>query len=232
MGLAGVAASEVSAQTAPAAGSRFVNVNIGAQPPVRSIDKSDSFPLYDETATVTTSQGISNGAIVDINGGYRVWRQLGIGIGYSTLMGETRDSSVVARIPDPLVYGRLKTVNTVATGLNHTEQGIYLQALWFVPITDKIEIALSAGPSFIRVKQELVSGVTVAPGTQNVSVVVSTESRTAMGANLGFDGNYFFSKRFGAGLFVRYSGGSIDLPGIEGLSVGGFQTGLGFRARF
>jgi hypothetical protein len=234
-GLAVAAASEVAAQTpSEPAKQAFLNVNVGAQPAIRSIASSSSFQLHDETATVTTSQGIGNGAIFDINGGYRVWQNLAIGIGYSTLFSNPYDNTLVASIPDPLFFNRPKTVTVVTTGLEHSEKTVYLQAVWIVPVTDKIDVALSAGPSFIRVRQELVlpSSVTIPVGTQNVNVATSVEERTAKGVNLGFDGTYLFTKRVGAGIFARYSGGSVDIPGAEGLKVGGFQTGLGIRVRF
>jgi hypothetical protein len=233
-GLAVAAAVGVGAQTpsVPAPANRaFVNVNVGAQPPIRSFGTTVSSALYGETATITTSQGIGNGAIFDISGGYPVWNRVAIAIGYSTLFSNTYDSVVVATIPDPLYYNRLKTVNTGATGLKHSENTVYLQAVWLLPVTDKIDIALSVGPSFIKVRQELASS-TIPTGTQSVKVEQSVEKGTAKGINVGFDGSYLFTRRLGVGLFVRYSGGSVDLPTVGKLDVGGFQTGMGLRLRF
>jgi hypothetical protein len=234
-GLSVAAVAEVGAQTPSVsrpANQAFVNVNAGAQPAIRSFGTSDSFTVFDETATITTSQGIGNGAIFDISGGYPVWGRVAIAIGYSTLFSNAYDSVVVASVPDPLLYKRPKTVNTGATGLKHNEKTVYLQAVWSVPVTDKIDISLSVGPSFVNVRQELVSSATIPAGTQNVIVVTGTEKGTAKGVNVGFDGSYMFTKRLGAGLFVRYSGGSVDLPKIGKLDVGGLQAGLGLRLRF
>lgn len=231
-GLATAVAPAAQAQIAPApATAGFVNINVGAQPQRRSIGRSDTFTLYDEAATLTTSQTIGNGAAFDVSGGYRVWHGLAIGAGFSTFAKKST-SSVVASIPHPLFFGQAKTVNASATDLEHTERGIHVQAVWFVPITGKMDVALSAGPSFIQVNQQLVPSTTVPAGTQNVNVVVGTVTGTAKGANVGFDVNYLFARNFGAGIFIRYAGGSIDLPGAPGLKVGGFQTGLGARIRF
>ena len=98
-------------------------------------------------------------------------------------------------------------------------------------MTDKIDVAFSAGPSFIHVTQQLAT-VTVPAGTQNATASQETQAGTAIGANVGFDGTYMFTPRFGVGLFARYAGGSVDLPAVSGLRVGGFRTGLGFRTRF
>ena len=209
----------------------FVNINGGAQPATRSIEKSETRPLFGETATLSASQEINNGAIFDMSAGYRVWHGLAIAFGY-THLGSTSDSSVVAVIPDPLVFDRPKTVTATQTGLGHSENGIHLQAVWFYSIDDKFDVALSIGPSFIKVKQELVSGFTIPAGTQNLTLTVGSEEGTATGVNVGVDGSYLFTRNFGVGLFLRYAGGSVDLPSVPDLNVGGFQIGLGARVRF
>ena len=227
-----LAAPDAKAQVAPPpANVGFLNVNAGAQPQRRILKTSVSFPLHDETATMTTDQGIGNGPVFDIAGGFRVWRALAIGIGFS-FFSDTGNSTVVATIPHPLFFGQSKPVNKTASGLEHSERAVHLQAVWFIPVTDKIDVALSVGPSFIRVKQQLVSSATVPVGTQDVNVVVNTQEETAHGANIGFDGSYLFTRRFGAGLFIRYAGGSVDVPGAGDLRVGGLQAGLGARVRF
>jgi hypothetical protein len=210
----------------------FVNVNVGAQPQTRSIDKSSTFSLYSETASVSSTQAIGSGAIFDVSGGYRVWRMLAVGIGFSNF-GKSSDSSIVAIIPNPFVFDQPKTSTATQTGLEHKEHGVHLQAVWFIPITDKVDVSVFGGPSFIRVSQQVVSSITVATGTQDINAPgVTTEEGTAKGGNIGFDANYFFTKNFGAGLFMRYAGGSIDLPSAPDLHVGGFQIGVGARVRY
>jgi hypothetical protein len=208
-----------------------VNITGGAQPQRRELGKTDTFTLYEEKATLTSSQPIKNGVFFDVSGGYRIGQSFAIGAGFSSF-STTSSASVVATIPNPLFFDQLKTVTSSADGLEHTERGIHLQAVWFVPVTDKIDVALSAGPSFIQVNQHLVSSVTVPTGTQNINVVTGTEEGTAKGVNVGFDGTYLFTRNIGVGLMIRYAGGSVDLPSAPGLSVGGFQGGLGARIRF
>jgi hypothetical protein len=223
---------EAGAQSSSAPASLgFVNINGGAQPATRSIEKSETRPLFGETATISASQGIKNGAIFDMSAGYRVWHGLAVAFGY-THLGSNSDSSVVAVIPDPLIFDRPKTVTATQTGLGHSEDGFHLQAVWFLPIDDKIDVAVSIGPSFIKVKQELVSGFTIPAGTQNLALTVGSEEGTATGINVGVDGSYLFTRNFGVGLFLRYAGGSVDLPSVPDLHVGGFQIGLGARVRF
>ena len=101
-----------------------------------------------------------------------------------------------------------------------------------MPVDDKSDVALFIGHSFIHVTQGLVSGATIPSGTQTVNLTVGSEEGTAKGVNVGVDGNYLFTRNFGAGIFIRYAGGSVDLPSAPDLKVGGFQAGIGARVRF
>ena len=225
------ARSEARAQTSPApANLFFVNVNVGAQPSRRLIEKNQSLPVFGETASISTSQPIRNGAMFDITGGYRVWHGLFVGVGFSSF-GRDSDAAVVATIPNPLFFDQPLTVTTTQTALAHTEKGVHLQAVWFIPTIDNIDVSVSIGPSFIHVKQEVVSAA-IPSGTQTLSLTVGSEEGTAKGVTVGVDGNYLFTKNLGAGIFMRYVGGTVDLPSAPDLKVGGFQIGLGARVRF
>jgi hypothetical protein len=229
--------SEARAQTQPPPATKgFVNVNVGMQPSSRSVGRTNSFPVYGETATLTTAQENGEGGIFDITGGYRFgpdWYgpNLGVAVGFSNFTN-TSDSGVVVTVPDPLIFDRPQTVNTSVNDLQYSERGVHLQAVWFMPITNQIDVALSAGPSFIRVSQDLVSTVSIPAGTQNATPVVATEKKTGIGINIGIDGSYLFTRNLGAGVFLRYAGAKVDLPSIGDLRVGGFQAGVGARVRF
>jgi len=49
----------------------------------------------------------------------------------------------------------------------------------------------------------------------------------------GLDVTYLVTPRYGAGVLLRYTRGSIDIEGAtDSLAVGGFQIGAGLRVRF
>lgn len=210
----------------------FLSVDAGAQPTQREFETSTSIPLYDEAATITTKQAIHNGPLFGVTLGYRLKPRLGIGVGFSMFNARESDSNIVASIPDLAFFGRPKIVTQTVTGLKHTEQVLNLQVVWFHPVAEKFEVVLAAGPSAFYVKQDLVSSVTVAAGTQSITAVQDNQVHGAFGFNAGFEGNYLFNARFGAGIFARYVGGKVDLPAVSGLTLGGVQAGLGIRARF
>jgi hypothetical protein len=209
----------------------FLNVDAGAQPQRQTITATNSFPLYDETATVTVSQRIRNGAVFDVSGGVRIAHNLAAGVGFSQF-GRAGTGFVSASIPSPRFFDQPLIVTRDAENLDHTERTIHGRLTWFVPVTDSIDVSVSAGPSYIHVVQGLATGVTVAPGTQSISLGNETQSGNAFGANAGADANVMLMPNFGLGLWVRYTYGKIDLPDVKGFKLGGVQGGLGFRARF
>jgi hypothetical protein len=209
----------------------FIDLNVGAQPQRRTLSTSTSFPLYLETATVAVDQRITNGPMWEIGAGHRFSPSFAVRVAFSSF-SSTGTASGVASIPNPLFFDQPLQESVGAAGLERTERAVHFQAVWFIPVTDEIDIALSAGPSFIRVSQQFAGNGTVAPGTQTLTLGNDTETGTAKGINVGFDGAYMFTKRYGVGLFIRYAGGSVDLPSASGVKAGGFQTGLGARIRF
>jgi hypothetical protein len=222
--------AETPAQAQSGGDRAFLNFGVGAQPQRRTVAASESFPLYDETATVAAAQHIANGALIEIGGGMRVARRLAIGAAFSTF-GRPAGGTLTASVPDPVFYGRPTTVAADASDLEHKERSIHVQAIWLVPVSPKFDISVSAGPSFIRVSQELATA-SVASAAQSVAVTRTNESGTAVGVNAAFQGNFMFAPRYGVGIFFGYAGGSLDLPHAKDFSVGGFRTGVALQARF
>ena len=209
----------------------FLNVSGGYQAAEQSFDISGSFPLHDETATFSGSQKVGGGGLFDISGGARVWRNLYIGLAITTFSDKS-DATISASIPDPLVFDRPVTRTASAANLEHKETGVHVQATWIMPVTVDFDVALSVGPSFFSVKQGLVSGIAVAERTTTLGSVNLTESsESAAGFNIGIDGTYLVTPRFGGGVFLRYTGGSVTVGNVK-VDAGGFQIGGGVRVRF
>ena len=227
---AGPRLAAAQGQSAPATAA-YLNINVGAQPQQREIKTSQTQTIYDEAAVITSTQPVDNGPVFDVTGGYHLNPKFAVAVGVSYFSAKG-DSTVVASIPDPIFTDRPRTVTAVTDDLKHTELGIHIQAVYVLPVSEKFDVTLSAGPSIFRLSQEVTATVTVPARTQNIAVVKTSEDGTAIGLNVGADGNYMVNPRFGAGLWVRYAGASVDLSSVENLTVGGFQAGLGLRLRF
>jgi len=223
-------ASTARAQTTNVAETGFLNVSIAAQTQSRDISTNSSFPLYGETARIASAQRIGSGPVFDVNGGYRLTRTFGIGAGVS-FFSRSGTGTIVASIPNPLIFNRPVTVTVGQDGLKHSELGAHIMAVWFVPVTVNFDVTLSAGPSFTRVKQDI-GTATVPAGTQNANVAVESRTATAKGVNVGVAANYLFNTHYGAGAFMRYVSGSADFPEVNDVKVAGFQIGIGLSLRF
>jgi hypothetical protein len=211
----------------------FANISGGFQSGSHTLATATTFDLYDEKATVATTQKIKGGGLFDVSAGYKVWQNLALGVGYSW-SGSKGDASIAASIPDPVFFDKPRAVAATAAGLKHTESVVHLMAVWMVPVTDKVDVGVSAGPSIFSVKQDLPSTLTVIePGPTVGAVAVSNASKTTAGLNLGVDVAYMLNKRFGVGGLARYTWGSVTLAGAsDKLTVGGLQIGGGVRMRF
>jgi hypothetical protein len=238
-GLALIIADGASAQTAEP--SRvFLNVNAGGQMQSHSLTSSETFPIYLQTASANTAQTIETGPFFDMSVGAQVWSELGVAIGFSSFKNSS-DIVGTASIPHPFFFDSAATVEFTA-GADHRERNIYVVALWFVPVTERIDVAFSAGPSFTRVEQGVLAAIEVPPGTQDAIPVVQSEEGWAKGVNVGFDATYLLTPRYalfggtgvrvGLGGFIRYNGSSVTLPSGAEVDAGGFQGGAGLRFRF
>lgn len=210
--------------------SAFIDVNGGGQTQARSLTSSSSFPLYGETAVISAAQGIDGGGFVDISGGYRITRYLGAALGVS-VYSRNGNGAVAASIPSPTAFNKARTDSATASNLAHREIGTHLMVVWFVPIVEKLDVTVSAGPSFIRLTQDLISA-TVPAGTQTISTKSQSEKADATGVNAGVSLNYLVAPNYGIGGFVRYAGATANLPSAGDLKVGGLQLGGGLRLRF
>src|SRR5436309_2206817 len=77
------AARPVAAQTMQWTDKAFVTANLGVQVGSHDLTTTQSFDLFDETATVTTTSKVKSGGLFDIGGGYRVWQNVAVGLTYS-----------------------------------------------------------------------------------------------------------------------------------------------------
>jgi hypothetical protein len=215
----------------PLGGKAFVNVNVGAQTQSATMNNDFSFPIYGQTATVTTQATVDGGPLFDLSIGYRFIPKIGVALGYSSF-SRTGSVAGAASIPSPVFFNRPASVTIPAADAQRKDRNMYLIVVGFVPIYDKTELALFVGPSFTRVQQELIADVSVPAGTQNVVATIQGQSGTAKGVNIGADLTYQFIPSVGAGVFVRYNGGSVDLTTLKDVKAGGLQMGIGARIRF
>jgi hypothetical protein len=211
----------------------YVTITGGGQAGSHSLTVQPAFTLYDEDSTLTSTQKAGGGPFIDIGGGYKVWQNLVLALSYSHVGGDN-DAAIAAQVPDPVLFDHPRGVTTSLSGAKHSENAVHISAVWMVPVTDKIDVGVAAGPTIFMIRQDVPSGLTVTePGPTVTNVTSAKAKKTTGGFHLGVDVTYLLTKQIGAGLLARYTFGSINLPeATDSLTVGGFQLGVGLRYRF
>jgi hypothetical protein len=218
-----------------------VSVNVGGQLRSQTFSSVSTPTIYGETAQISVPYEVKSGFLFDISGSARVWRKLGVGLGYSHV-SNTNQSTLTAQIPNPLFINAPRTATASSGDLSHSESAIHLLFSWPFALSPKLDVAVVVGPSFVKIGQDLVSSVTAveagAPFTTVSigSVAVNSASKWGTGVNAGIDLTYLVTQKIGAGVILRYVGASADLDTGSGSTVkvdgGGTQIAGGIRYRF
>lgn len=218
----------------------FVAINGGAQNAAGSLDDSFTYELYAENATADVAYPGKSATFFDGTAGLRVWRRVGVAVGYSrsTAAGVAQ---VSARLPHPLFDERHRDVEGETSDISRTESAVHTQLYYSLPLTGRMQVRLSAGPSFFKVEQEIVESVDVTETyPYDTALFAGAATRRAdassTGFNAGVDVSWMFGRRVGLGGMVRYARASADLNAEGSRTVssdgGGLQFGGGVRFSF
>ena len=224
-GLCMAGASGAAAQTVDP--KVYFDVNIGGQTHSTTLATSTTFSLFGETGGTSTNVTVGKGLVFDAGGGYFVRRNLAIGA-MVTMFTRNPVGTVSIAVPDPIAFRSLNTLSA-SPQLTHTELGTHIKVAYFVRVHDMLDVAISAGPSFVHLSKDI-PAATVTNGTPRITV--ATQTGSGIGGHAGVDLNYHFTQRLGGGIFARYLLAQVDLPAASGVTVGGFQAGLGLRVVF
>jgi len=214
----------------------FLTVNLGGQLTTRANTETFTFELYDEPGTAQGTREVGAGLLFDVGAGYQIWDNVYVGAGYSRF-SHKGNLEMTALVPDPLLVERPRVVPFTLNGAAHTEQAFHVQLLFLVPFTDKLDVTVGGGPSFYSLEEDVLDAVTVVEGANpTLTGTTKSESEGAVGYNVSADVNYVLTERIGAGVLLRYTGATVDMPAgtdqTRSVKVGGFQVGGGLRFRF
>jgi len=231
---AGMALCAISAHAqspTPSTDKFFLNVNVGGELATRTIGQTSTQTVYEETASLTSSQPIGRGVVLDFDGGYRVREDFFAGLLVSTF-GTSSDASTSASVPDPVFFNRPKTITGSTSGLKRSEVAVAPHITWTRPLTDNFDINFSGGIAFIHVSQDVVSNFQVIVPTQNVTILQAKETKTGTGPFAQIDVVYNLKANLGVGYYLRYAGAKVNFSTVSNANVGGMQSGGGVRLRF
>jgi hypothetical protein len=148
---------------------------------------------------------------------------------------------VTAAIPHPFFFRTPRSIDGAATQLRHEEIVTHLQAVYSIRPTARVDVAFGAGPSFFRVSQALVDGVTYSDAYPYDAPAFTSAASTRVsgrktGYNAGTDVAIRLARHAGVGAAVRFSRARTALAPAKGAAVtidaGGLQVGGGVRLYF
>src|SRR5260221_9628557 len=122
----------------------WFRVRGGGQPTASSFPDGFGVPLYQEPEKVSIDYPGKGGALVAASGGYRVWRQLAIGVGL-TRSSRRAQAAVDARLPHPFFDNQIRDVRGT-TPATRGEVGAHLLVGWMQPPTVRFRALFTAGP--------------------------------------------------------------------------------------
>lgn len=218
------------------------HVNGAAQGGSRSMTDSLGFRAYGEEAQVQSMHVVRGAGMVDAGGSLRLWRGLSIGASYAQLA--TSDATTLTgAVPHPLRHGTFRELPLHELSFPHRQRVTHVYFGWQLPVLDRLDVSLFAGPSLYSVTQGVVTNVTVreagGPPFESVRVDLvqaGEHRRNAVGGHVGLDVTYMPTRHVGVGILMRYATATIDLPAARTgrlfLPAGGAEVGAGFRFRF
>ena len=220
--------------------SGWLSVNVGFQAAPAAFTADTTFIANVETGTFSTDYRFKSAALVDIGGGARIWRNLGVGVSVSYFTNKD-DVDVTTRVPHPFFFNQLRTVTGQLSGVERREIGVHIQAMWMIPAGTHLQIGVLGGPSVIMVRQGLVTAVNITDtypfDTPTFrSADSAAQSRHAVGFHAGIDASYLFNQRIGVGGVARFARARATFDLADGGTVkadlGGAQVAGGLRVRF
>ena len=140
----------------------YVNINrVSQSGNMQEFKQTLTENIYDEEANYTLTHAFSSGGgMFDVSAGGRVWSNFAAGLAYSTF-NTTNSQDLGGTVPNPLFFYRSRDLTPKTLELtDHRQTGVHVQLSWFVPVNDKIDVAVFGGPSFFSVKHSLVSSIT------------------------------------------------------------------------
>ena len=233
------AAAEVGAQTRAWPERIWISAGGGVQPAAKGFADTFALPLHAETEQITVAYPVTGGTLIAARGGYRLWQRLTVGAGVSRYSRRAA-ATVHAQLPHPFFDNQFREVEGTTSTLRG-ETATHLFVGWMMPLSDRLRVILTAGPSLLSVEQTLVTGVQYAETypydtAEFTDATTRRSSRSATGFNAAADVMWMFTPRIGAGVLVQATRARVRVTAGDNrtftVDAGGAQAAAGIRVVF
>lgn len=243
LAIAAVLAAPVVAFAQPTpAGTRrgYIGASIGAMVTTSRFQAPFEVPFYGESSRVETDASWPGAPTLEIDGGVRVWRELGVAATFTRARRDA-ESSVSAMIPHPFFFNQPRTLDAAGPTLARTDTALHLGVTWTRAVARRLTVAAIAGPSVMAVSQDVIAGVAIAESYPYTTVqlsraTVARRSGSAVGAHVAGDVVFAWTRRVGITGGARYSHAAVEVESAAGqrttVDLGGVVVRGGLRWRF
>jgi hypothetical protein len=217
-----------------------INIDAGGQFSSNAVETTTTKLVYLENASIHASDEVRRGLLADAGISWRVAGHVAVGVTASWFMAKN-DGDITASVPHPFFFRTPRTVTGTAS-LRREELAAHVQGIYTIHPNRSVDVALSGGPSFFQVRQDVVTDIAFAdtyPYDAPTFTSASTQRVSAnhIGFNAGVDVSVRFSRHAGLGGGVRFSRATIDLivpngGGTVSVEAGGAQAVGGVRLFF
>ena len=216
-----------------------ISVSGGVQSTASTVSDRITFELNVETETIDVKYPKTPGVLVDVGFGVRLWKNLGVGIAVGHVTGDGT-ADVTASVPHPFLFTQ-RTVTGKQGGLSREETDLHLQVQYAIPASSRLRIVLGAGPSRLKLTQDVVTDVNVTETYPYDTAafrdaVTKGASASVSGFNAGLDVTWTLTRYVGFGGLVRYTRADADLDVRTdhrlSMKAGGAQGAAGIRFAF
>lgn len=217
----------------------WISVSGGMQSAGSAFGDTFERPLYTETERAEVDYPVNAGAVLAASGGYRVWKRFTVGAGV-TRYSQRGDATVEARLPHPFFDAQFREVSGTTSALRG-ETSAHLLLGWMQPLSNRLRVILTAGPSYVTVEQTLVTEVQYSEAyPYDTATFTGAKTRRASqgasGFNAGADLTWVFTPRLGAGAMIQFTRARARLNAGDNRTIavdaGGLQAGAGVRLFF
>jgi hypothetical protein len=218
----------------------FLGIGAAGQFGIVKFTDRVTFKLYQESGQFQADYRTQNDWALDASVGVRLGPQFVLAFGYFGV-SPTTTASAVAKVPHPLNSNQPRTATISNLAVARSESDFSLQITYLVPISDRVDLALYAGPAAFYLRQDLITGFTYREAYPYDAVAIDSFSTTrktkvGLGGVVGGDLTVMLWRFVGVGLGGRYARASLNLPsagtGSIPVDVGGAQVNGGVRLRF
>jgi hypothetical protein len=217
-----------------------ITIDAGGQFSSNAVDVTTTKLVYLENATIHTSDEVRRGLLADAGVSWRLFGDVAVGVTGSWFIAN-HDGDITAGVPHPFFFKSPRTI-TGSAKLRREERAVHLQALYTIHATDAVDVALSGGPSFFQVRQDVATDIVFGdtyPYDAPTFISASTQrvSGNHTGFNAGVDVSVRLSRHAGLGGGVRFSRATVNVVvpnggGTVSLDAGGAQAIGGLRLNF